>query len=106
MKQRTIILGDQPGETRIKVLSIDAIRTADNNWQWNDWHTVGTISKLDFGFLNTNRQTLRWFRDQGYLSRSRSPGQCSVYDDGYNLVIIKRGTREPIYAIEYGPAYL
>lgn len=90
----------------MKILSISALRTPYNDWEWNDWHTVGSINKLTFGFLNTNRKVLKWFRDEGYLSRSRSPGQCSVVDDECNLVIINRNTLEPLYAIEYGPAYL
>jgi hypothetical protein len=38
----------------------------------------------------------------GYLT-SAALESAVVEDDGYNLVIVDMETREPVFAIEYGP---
>ena len=93
----------------INVLSIDAWRDGDS-WIWNNWHKCGTLTLREFSKLgNTTRQqtraTLAWFREHGYLSDA-SKGAVTLEDDGYNLVVCDRRTREPLFAIEYGTAYL
>ena len=88
----------------MKVLSIDAWRDSEG-WTWNNWFTVGSINKKTFETLTTNRKILKWFRDEGYLSTTRSPGKCSVDDDQYNITIRNKDTFEPLFAIEYGPEY-
>jgi hypothetical protein len=40
-------------------------------------------------------------REQGYLS-AKSAGRVAIDDDQYNVVIVAKGTREPLFAIEYG----
>ena len=86
------------------ILSIDAWRESNQGWSWDDWHTVGTITKEEFETLTTNRKILRYMRDEGYLNES-SKGLCCVDDDQYNIVICEKSTGRPLYAIEYGPLY-
>lgn len=84
-----------------KVLSIDAWRSADGEWDWNDWHATGheyPFDKLDA----TPRAILAWMRANGLLTAS-SAGRVAIVDDGYNIVVIAKGIREPLFAIEYGP---
>jgi hypothetical protein len=90
-------------ETAVKmcrILSIDAWRDCDGGWTWNNWYSVGEIelSACDW----SARKLLKWFRDNGYLKES-SAGECAVEDDQNNIVIVERGNRRPIFAIEYGP---
>ena len=82
----------------MKILSIDAWRY-DGGWTWNNWFNVGSIEKIPEG----NRRILKMMRDKGYLSEG-SKGRVTVDDDGYNVVILDKGTREPLFAIEYGAA--
>ena len=49
----------------------------------------------------TTRKILAKLRDWGYLS-DESKGLLAVYDDGYNYVVYRRGTYEPLLALEYG----
>ena len=89
----------------MQILSIDAwAGDFKGMWDWNSWQKVGTITKEDFEKLTSNRKVLIWARAEGYLSE-KSKGKCSVFDDGYNLVIINNTTREPLYALAYGEDY-
>ena len=47
------------------------------------------------------RALFAWLRAQGIAS-SASAGALAMEDDGYNVVILARGTREPLWAIAYG----
>jgi len=84
-----------------KVLSIDAWRDGDHGWFWNQWFSAGKFN-LEEG--ETNRSILRKMRDGGWLADA-SKGKVAVEDDQYNLVIVAKGTREPLFAIEYGNHY-
>jgi hypothetical protein len=81
-----------------KILSIDAWRDG-SSWSWNNWFTAGEFPAELIGM--NPRQLFKWFRDEGYLKES-SKGKVAIEDDQYNLVILDRGTREPLFAIEYG----
>lgn len=81
-----------------RILSIDAWRE-DNGWTWNNWFHVGDFDLPQF--LDSNRKILQFMRESGYLTEY-SKGRCAVDDDGYNVVILDRATREPLFAIEYG----
>jgi len=86
-----------------RVLSIDAWREAEGGWTWNNWHCVGTVPRdIVPGRLTTQsiRRLLNELRNE-FLS-AQSAGQLAVEDDGYNIVIMMKGTRMPVYAIEYG----
>lgn len=84
--------------TTIKVLSIDAWRDG-NGWTWNNWYHVGDapIELCD----KTPRAILQWMRESGFMSE-HSKGRCAIEDDQYNVVIVEKGTREPLFALEYG----
>ena len=79
-----------------RILSIDAWRN-EYGWTWNAWYKVGEMDVIP----ETNRKILRAMRDTGHLS-DYSKGRVTVEDDGYNLVILDKRTREPLFAIEYG----
>jgi len=85
-------------EKLFKVLSIDAWKH-DGGWDWNQWFNIN--SKCPESLLKNNRKLLNWFRKEGILSKE-SAGRVSVEDDGYNVVIMNKSTREPLYAVEYG----
>jgi hypothetical protein len=36
-----------------------------------------------------------------YLLDDDSVGKCAIEDDQYNIVIVERSTRRPLFAIEY-----
>ena len=84
--------------TWVRILSIDAWRTS-GYWEGNNWRIVGTapLALCDA----KPRAILQWLRESGYLSEY-SRGRLAIEDDGYNVVILNRGTREPIFALEYG----
>lgn len=89
----------------LNVLSIDAWRDGDS-WNWNAWYKRGSLTMREFSKLGcTTRQqtraTLAWFREHGYLGDA-SKGAVTLEDDGYNLTVLDRRTREPLFAIEYG----
>lgn len=86
----------------MKILSIDAWK--DNcGWYWNNFYTIGNISKEDFKKLDTNRKILKYLRDEDYLSEA-SKGKLAIEndDDEYNIVIVARDNGMPLIAIEYG----
>lgn len=91
----------------MRVLSIDAWRDAEGGWTWNNWHARGTVTRREFARECNHytragvRRTLRWFRENGYLS-AESAGRVALEDDGHNLVVTDRATGEPLFAIEYG----
>ena len=83
----------------MKILSIDAWRGDEGSWDWNNWYTVGNITREQLQGLNTTRKLLKWFRDEGYLS-PESAGKIRVDEDGYNLCILEKSINRPIFAIE------
>jgi hypothetical protein len=80
------------------LLRIDAWNTPDG-WTWNNWHKVGKVPQSVADYKP--RQLLQWLRNNHYLSGS-SAGTLAIEDDGHNIVIMLKGTREPLLAIEYG----
>ena len=87
--------------TTCKVLSIDAWRY-DEGWNWNQWWDVGEVP-VEFLDWSTRKQ-LAYFRKHGYLS-AKSAGKVAIEDDQYNLVIVEKGNRRPVFAVEYGNLY-
>lgn len=81
------------------ILSIDAIKS-DVCWDWNYWVRVGEIPPEEFELLTSDRKSIRYFRDNGYLS-DYSKGRVAIEDDGYNLVVVSKSTRQPLFAICY-----
>lgn len=81
-----------------KILSIDAWASGEEtSWEWNAWYNVGNFD----GNIDDNKAIIPWFVEQGLL-KSKALQECEIEDDQYNLVIVNKETREPIYAIEYG----
>lgn len=87
-----------PESVQCSLLSIDAWRDG-SSWTWNNWHKVARVPVALAD--NTPRALLHWLRSFGYLT-SGSAGRVAIEDDGYNIVIVARGTREPLFAIAYG----
>lgn len=85
----------------VSLLSIDAWRDTEGGWQWNNWHKVATVP-ASMADMNP-RALLKQMRMDGYL-RADSAGRCAVEDDGYNVVIVDRANRCPVFAIAYGEA--
>lgn len=86
-------------EGNFRILRIDAWREPGGGWTWNQWWYAGTVP-CEVA-LSSTRKLLRYLRSEGLLSRY-SCGKVAVEDDGYNLVIVARKTREPVFAVEYG----
>jgi hypothetical protein len=81
------------------VLSIDAWGNQEDGYDWNQWFNVGTI---DLDLDDENREIIRAMVNAGYLTKA-GLDVAEVEDDGYNIVILDKETREPVFAIEYGP---
>ena len=81
------------------VLSIDAWGNQEDGYDWNQWFNVGTIV-LDLDA--ENREIICAMVNAGYLTKAGLDA-AEVEDDGYNIVILDKETREPVFAIEYGP---
>lgn len=87
-------------EKMCRLLSIDAWKDAGAGWDWNAWYNIGQVpaSLCDL----PTRQLLAALREWGLVI---PPGTCTTQDDDYNIVVVDRRTREPLWAIEYGPLY-
>lgn len=88
----------------MKILSIEAWGNKKEGYEWNQWHTVGEISKEEYEKLKTEKQVLLWMKNQGYTTTANKR-MAKVEDDQYNLVIADARTDRPIFAIEYGREY-
>lgn len=88
----------------MKILSIDAWGNKKDGYEWNDWYSIGEISKEEFEKLDTNRKLLKYMRNEGFLS-DYSKGRIMVDDDDFNIVFRFKSNFKPLYAIEYGPEY-
>ena len=89
-------------ETNIQtfpVLSIDAWGNETDGYEWNQWFNVGSI---DLDLNAANHDIIRAMVNAGYLT-ALALESAVVEDDDYNLVIVDMETREPVFAIEYGP---
>lgn len=85
---------------KARILNIDAWRDRENSWFWNNWFQVAECVELPDNV--TNRQLLKLARDEFGLLSETSKGKVAVNDDGHNIVILAKGTRQPLYAFEYG----
>lgn len=80
-----------------KVLSIDAwADTEPNSWTWNNWFNAGSVTIPN---LDNDLAVLGAMVDAGYITQVKG---ADIEDDQYNLVIVDKETREPLFAIEYG----
>ena len=79
-----------------KVLSIDAWGNPDVGYEWNQWFNAGEIKLAS---IEDDDMILRELQDQGFITDA---SKGDIEDDQYNLVVVDKVTREPIFAIEYG----
>jgi hypothetical protein len=85
--------------TNFSRLSIDAWGNETDGYEWNQWFNVGSI---DLDLDAENRDIIRAMVNAGYLT-ALALESAEVEDDGFNIVILDKETREPVFAIEYGP---
>ena len=83
-------------ENYYRLLSIDAWREPEGGWTWNNLFELEQDIYVPENA--TPRSIFKMLRN-GYLSEA-SKGRVALEDDGYNLVIVDRGTYEPIFALE------
>jgi len=89
----------------MKVLSIDAWAGDEPfTWDWNNWFTVGEISKEEFERLKTDQDYATWFYEEGYTTTD-DLSLCFIDDDQYNITVCDKSDGRPVFAIEYGPEY-
>lgn len=71
-------------------------------WAWNNWHKVDEYKEEENGELN-EENALNFFFDQ-YITITREEflSRYELDDDQFNLVIVERNSRKPLFAIEYG----
>lgn len=79
-----------------KVLSIDAWGNEDGGYDWNQWFNAGTI---ELHSIEDDDWVLHEMAEKGFI---RDAKLCDIEDDQYNLVIVNKASREPLFAIEYG----
>lgn len=81
-----------------QVLSIEAMAAFEpGEWEWNNWFHAGTIELTDSELDNPIESMIQ----AGFLKdAARELG--AVDDDGHNVVILNKETREPIFAVVYG----
>lgn len=89
----------KPNLKTLPVLSIDAWGNQEDGYEWNQWFNVGSI---DIDLDAENRDIIRAMVNAGYLT-ALALESAAVEDDGFNIVIIDKETREPVFAIEYMP---
>jgi hypothetical protein len=84
-------------ENMFTLLSIEAWADKEQGWQWNNWFRIE--ENIFIENETSNRKLLSFFRQNGWLGNN-SKGKVTVENDGYNIVILDRKTREPLYALE------
>jgi hypothetical protein len=82
-----------------KVLSVDAWADEGDSWTWNQWFDSSTYDEETDGPL-TEANALAFF-ERDYFARE-DMHLFEIDDDQYNLVLIRKDNRRPVYAIEYG----
>lgn len=90
---------------KCKLLSIDAWRSPDGGWDWNNMHTLeeGIMIRQDSQVLSSPRSALAYMRGAGWLNEY-SKGRVRVdmgedLVDGVCLVVEARSTGEPLFAL-------
>jgi hypothetical protein len=86
---------------KIRVLNISAVKS-DCGWEWNYWNTVAEISVEQFESLKSDRQTIKFVRNELGLLSEHSKGRVACEDDSYNLIIKDKANNMPLFSIEYG----
>jgi hypothetical protein len=87
----------------IRVLQIDAWGNKEDGYEWNNWYTIHTIK--DQVFIHRLLNQINRNEVMDYLKANdliRYSNKLAIEDDGYNIVVLDRYTREPLLALEYG----
>lgn len=85
----------------MRVLSIDAWAGMEkHSWEWNNWSHVGDYLENAVGPL-TEESALRFFKSQ-IIDDPKFDKKYEIEDDQYNLILVEKRSRRPLYAIEYG----
>jgi hypothetical protein len=80
------------------VLSIEALAGMEQgSWDWNAWYRVGELELTPSELDNPIEKLI----EEGFLKDSARE-LADLEDDGHNVVILDKETREPVFAIEYG----
>lgn len=82
----------------VRLLCVDAWRDG-GGWTWNAWHNRGMVPAAWCDL--SPRMLLHRLRKRGGIALP-APGRAMIEDDGYNIVIMLRSTREPVAALAYG----
>ena len=83
------------------VVEIDAwAGDEEGSWDWNSWSYVGHL-EIDLDLPHCYEDVVRLLVSRGFL-REDCADQVEVEDDGFNLVVVDKETREPCFAVEYG----
>lgn len=90
---------------KYRLLSIDAwadcCECEENTpmcWTWNNWHC---FAKIDF---KNEKELIPYLIANNFLKKSALT-ECEVVDDQFNLVIVQKSDRMPIFALEYGERF-
>lgn len=63
-------------------------------WTWNNWFHVGDVEQVP----NSLEEMLKALD----AKKGIDPSQYDLEDDQYNVVLVNKESREPLFAIEYG----
>lgn len=88
-----------------KVLSIDAwAGEGEHSWAWNNWFNNGTYDEKEEGELNEENALMYFYHNYSSdgITWDYWKDTYEIYDDQYNLVLIKKENSMPLLAIEYG----
>lgn len=92
---------------KLNLLSIDAWadccgcdceENAPQCWTWNSWHC---IAKIDF---KSEKELIPYLIAECFL-KPAALTECEVENDQYNLIVVQKSNREPIFALEYGSKF-
>lgn len=88
----------------VNILSIDAWRSCEGGWDWNNWFRIREDYSVTERVLDSPRMLLSQLRRDGFLSTD-SIGKLAIEDDQHNVVVIDKNSFEPLLALEYGHNY-
>jgi hypothetical protein len=93
---------------KFKVLSIEAWADGElDTWSWNQWFDTGYYFEEEIDGELTEESALKfYFLILGYnLPFKKFRALYETEDDQYNIVLVDKSDRRPLYAIEYGNQY-
>ena len=92
-------------DTGNKLECLNCSNTFDENegkhWTWNNWFNISTYYESEYGNL-TEESAKKCFADKLSGTVKQLEEKFEIEDDGYNLVLIDKTNKMPIYAVEYG----